>query len=148
MLRREEGGYEANKVRASCVHLIGFLALMVAGSAVAMPPRDASKHMKDPDKPSAVGVEAIRNSIAPGNAPGGAGLRVAPGVAPGPRMDNILTILVEFAGSDTLDGTLYTGPLHNQIDPPAPDDNVNYWIPDFNVSHLPAGLVRQGGGVK
>ena len=47
------------------------------------------------------------------------------------RFDNILTLLVEFAGTD---GTK-TGPLHNLIPKPAPTDTSRFWIPDFTPAH-------------
>ncbi len=47
----------------------------------------------------------------------------------------ILVLLVEFNGSDTYKGVTYTGPLHNQMPPPAPENNVDYWISDFNQQH-------------
>ena len=58
--------------------------------------------------------------------------------------DNIVTILVEFAGTDSG----HTGPLHNQIAPPAPGDNTSYWIPDFNRAHYQAMLFDQTPGAK
>jgi len=47
------------------------------------------------------------------------------------RFDNVLTLLVEFAGTD--DG--YTGPLHNEIPRPGSNDNSTFWIEDFNREH-------------
>lgn len=47
------------------------------------------------------------------------------------RFDNVLTLLVEFAGTD--DG--HTGPLHNELPPPAPEDNATFWVEDFNREH-------------
>ena len=47
----------------------------------------------------------------------------------------ILVVLVEFAGSDTDKGVTYTGPLHNTIPKPTPDNNVDYWRSDFTPQH-------------
>lgn len=47
----------------------------------------------------------------------------------------ILVILVEFAGTDTYRQATYSGPLHNQIPQPSPDNNVDYWAPDFSQQH-------------
>ncbi|MEM0343271.1 MAG: immune inhibitor A [Thermoplasmata archaeon] len=48
----------------------------------------------------------------------------------------ILVILVEFAGTDTYRSETFTGPLHNQIPQPAPENNVDYWAPDFSTEHF------------
>jgi immune inhibitor A len=47
----------------------------------------------------------------------------------------ILVILLEFAGSDTSKGVTYTGPLHNTIAQPPPENNVDYWMSDFTPAH-------------
>lgn len=47
------------------------------------------------------------------------------------RFDNVLTLLVEFAGSDG--GK--TGPLHNQIPQAAAAAAGSFWIPDFTPAH-------------
>jgi len=47
----------------------------------------------------------------------------------------ILVILLEFSGSDTNKGVTYTGPLHNTIPQPTPDNNVDYWMSDFTPDH-------------
>jgi immune inhibitor A len=47
----------------------------------------------------------------------------------------ILVILLEFAGSDTYKGVTYTGPMHNTIPQPSPDNNVDYWMSDFTQQH-------------
>lgn len=47
----------------------------------------------------------------------------------------ILVLLVEFAGSDTSKGVTYTGPMHNQIPAPTPENNVDYWTADFSTQH-------------
>ncbi|MCL6450182.1 MAG: immune inhibitor A [Acetobacteraceae bacterium] len=41
-----------------------------------------------------------------------------------PAVDRILVLLVEF-----------TDPEHNRIPQPAPDNNADYWVPDFNREH-------------
>lgn len=47
----------------------------------------------------------------------------------------ILVILLEFAGSDTYKGVTYTGPMHDTIPKPTPDNNVDYWMSDFSPAH-------------
>ncbi len=47
----------------------------------------------------------------------------------------ILVLLVEFAGTDCSKSGCVTGPLHNQVAPPGPDNNVDYWISDFSREH-------------
>ena len=47
----------------------------------------------------------------------------------------ILVILLEFAGSDTYKGVTYTGPMHNTIPQPSPDNNVDYWRSDFTPQY-------------
>lgn len=47
----------------------------------------------------------------------------------------ILVLLVEFAGTDVYKGVTYTGPTHNQIPQPAPENNVDYWVSDYNTQH-------------
>ena len=119
------------------------LALLLAASALAVPPLDGSEGAKDPDSPNPLAAKELQNRIAPGNVqPGGHGL-----AAP-PRLDHILTILVEFAGTDTIDGTTYTGPLHNEVPAPAPLDNTTYWIPDFTVDHYQQMLFGTTAGVR
>jgi len=120
------------------------LALMLAGSAFAVPPLDGSGGVKDPDRPNPLAVTELHRHVAPGTAQlNGAGRHAA-----GPRQDNILTILVEFAGTDTIDGTVYAGPLHNEIPAPAADDNTTYWIPDFTVDHYQQMLFGTAAGVR
>jgi len=52
------------------------------------------------------------------------------------RFDNVLTLLVEFAGTDyDEDQNPHTGPLHNELPPPAPGDNTTFWTADFNREH-------------
>jgi len=47
----------------------------------------------------------------------------------------ILVILLEFAGNDTYKGVTYTGPMHNTIPQPPPENNVDYWMSDFSPAH-------------
>jgi immune inhibitor A len=52
------------------------------------------------------------------------------------KLDNILILLVEFAGTDNSEDGSFTGPLHNAI--PEPDrkcNMVDYWTPDFSREH-------------
>jgi len=63
----------------------------------------------------------------------------ASGVAEPPAVTGtgkILVILVEFAGTDTYRSDTFTGPLHNQIPAPSPENNVDYWAPDFSTQHF------------
>jgi immune inhibitor A len=107
------------------------LALLLAGSAVAVSPPPGSPGPADPDKPNPVGVRELRRGIAPGDpAPARAGR-----AASAARQDRILTILVEFAGTDDVGGTTYSGPLHNQIPKPEAGDEFTYWVPDFSTAH-------------
>ena len=109
-----------------------------------MPSRDGTKGLKDPDKPNPLGVMDIQNHVAPGTT----SLSRSSLLTPGPRLDNILTILVEFAGPDTIDGDTYAGPLHNEIDQPSPDDNTSYWISDFTVDHYQQMLFGKSAGAR
>jgi len=123
--------------------LATILALLLAGSALAVPSLDGSAGAKDPDTPNPLGLKELQNHIAPGNVlPGGHGL-----AAP-PRLDHVLTILVEFAGTDTIDGTTYSGPLHNEIPAPVAGDNITYWIPDFNIAHYEEMLFGKAAAVR
>ena len=120
------------------------LALILAGSALAVAPLDGSGGAKDPDTPNPLAVTELQKHVAPGNAQlNGARQRTS-----GPKLDNILTILVEFAGTDTIDGTTYTGPLHNEIPAPAANNNIIYWIPDFTVDHYQQMLFGTAAGVR
>ena len=47
------------------------------------------------------------------------------------RFDNVVTLLVEFGGSDA--GQV--GPLHNELPQPPPWDNTSHWVADFNPGH-------------
>ena len=71
----------------------------------------------------------------------------------------ILVVLLEFSGSDTYKGVTYTGPMHNTIAAPSPENNVDYWRSDFSPAHyrellfggssgsLATYLREQSGGV-
>ena len=120
------------------------LALLLAASALAVPPLDGSGRGKDPDTPNPLAVKELQNHIPPGNAQPGGGH----GLAARPRLDHVLTILVEFAGTDTIDGTTYTGPLHNEIPAPVAEDNTTYWIPDFNVAHYQTMLFGEAAAAR
>ncbi len=58
----------------------------------------------------------------------------------------ILVILLEFAGSDTYKGVTYTGPLHNTIPQPPPENNVDYWMSDFAPAHYQELLFGKKSG--
>ena len=120
------------------------LAALLAASALAVSPLDGSGGVKDPDVPNPLAVKELQNHIAPGSAQPNAAGRLARR----PRLDHVLTILVEFAGTDSIDGTTYTGPLHNQIPRPAPPDNITYWISDFSVGHYQKMLFGKAAGVR
>ena len=63
------------------------LALLLAASALAVPPLDGSGGARDPDTPNPLAVKELRNHIAPGNAQpgGGAWVRRAPQTGPRPH---------------------------------------------------------------
>ncbi len=111
-----------------------FAALVVwltaASGALAVAPLDGPG--TDRDVPDPLAVKRLTAGIMPG-VPVTAAARAGHTVAL--RRDKVLTILVEFAGTDVVDGVSYTGPLHNQIPRPAADDNVTYWVPDFSTAH-------------
>ena len=44
------------------------------------------------------------------------------------QVDKVLVLLVEFSDEAG-------GPLHNQLPPLDPGDNLNYWVADFNAQH-------------
>lgn len=56
---------------------------------------------------------------------------------------NVLVILVEFG-----DDEYGSGPRHNEIAPPGPDDNTSFWISDFNREHYQQMLFSRRYGVK
>jgi len=61
------------------------------------------------------------------------------------RIDHILILLVEFAGTDDSS----TGPLHNAI--PQPDRKINlvdYWTPDFSEVHYEHMLFDRASGAR
>lgn len=60
------------------------------------------------------------------------------------RFDNVLTLLVEFNGTDNG----YIGPLHNEIQPPSPDDNTKLWVEDFNPDHYKTMLFDMSPGAR
>jgi immune inhibitor A len=60
------------------------------------------------------------------------------------RFDNVLTLLVEFAGT----GGGKTGPLHNQIAKPPATETSQFWIPDFNPAHYQTMLFDRKPGAR
>ncbi len=105
--------------------------LCAAGDALAVaPPGGAGGG--DRDKPDPYAVRQLRHGIMPGVSVAGASRA---GRAAGLRLDKVLTILVEFAGTDSVGGASYTGPLHNRIPAPSPGDNTTYWVADFSPQH-------------
>jgi immune inhibitor A len=120
------------------------LVLIAPALAAAVPPPPGSPVSADPDKPNPVGVRDVREGIAPGDpAPGRPG-RSAAAV----RLDRILTVLVEFAGTDNVGETTYSGPLHNQIPEPDAGDDFTYWIPDFSAAHYREMLFGTAPGAR
>ena len=113
------------------------LVLILAGSALAVAPKDGSKPYKDPDQVNARAAAALQRYESKGGPlPPYGGDRDPFGGDP--QIDQVLTILVEFAdGPEKVvdDPASWYGPQHNQIPAPGPQDNTTYWIPDFSVSH-------------
>lgn len=65
------------------------------------------------------------------------------------RYDTILTLLVEFAGTDyDAAGNAHTGPLHNEIEQPAADNNSDFWVEDFSTAHYQRMLFNKAPGAK
>ncbi len=87
-------------------------------------------YLSEKVKNSWVNPEAAKD-VAEREAAGSAGEEIQPVTGTG----KILVLLVEFAGSDTYKGVTYTGPMHNQIPAPTPDNNVDYWTADFGTQH-------------
>jgi immune inhibitor A len=88
--------------------------------------------MSDKVKNSWVNPFAAKD-VAEREAAGGGGSVSEPPAVSG--VGKILVVLVEFAGSDTNKGVTYTGPMHNAITQPAPENNVDYWMSDFAPDH-------------
>ena len=68
--------------------------------------------------------------------------QVIPGSEPGPyegevALDKILLILVEFSD-----------PAHNAMPKPGPENNIDYWVPDFNTAHYQDMLFGKAPGAK
>jgi len=121
----------ARRVRGPLLFLaVLAVSLMTAAGALAVSPPDGAGG--DPDRPDPAAVKRLRAGIMPGVPVAGS---AHAGGVPGLRIDKVLTILVEFAGTDTVAGATYTGPLHNAIPEPPADDNVTYWLPDFSPQH-------------
>ena len=132
-------------VRGHCRPLL-FLAVLAVplwaagGVAAVSPPFGGGA---DPDAPDPAAVKQLRAGVMPGvPVAGSAHARRAPGL----RLDKVLTILVEFAGTDTVAGVTYSGPLHDEIPQPPADDNVTYWIPDFSPGSYRALLYDPAPG--
>jgi hypothetical protein len=116
------------------------LILAMCGSSLAVPALFSDGKTKDPDKPNPIAMKTLRNDLNPG--------LWAAGVDVVPKVDNILTILVEFAGSGDMPGHNDVGPLHNTIEAPAKGDNTSYWIPDFSPAHYVDMLFSSAAGAK
>ena len=120
------------------------LTLLLAGSALAVPPLRGSGGFGAADKPNPIAAAQLRQGVAPGS-PGAGGAGRAAGAT---RTDKILTVLVEFAGTDDIAGITYSGPLHNQIAKPVADDNTTYWVPDFSAAHYKEMLFATSAGAR
>ena len=64
------------------------------------------------------------------------------------RFDNLVTLLVEFAGNDESADGLEAGPFHNDIEQPAPWDNTTFWVADFNTAHYQDMLFDMNPGAR
>ena len=120
------------------------LALLLAGSALAVPTTTGPGGFGAADKPNPIAAEQLRQGVAPGSPRAGGAGRAAGAT----RADKILTVLVEFAGTDDIAGITYSGPLHNQIAKPVADDNTTYWIPDFSAAHYKEMLFGTSVGAR
>lgn len=110
---------------------VALALLCAAADALAVaPPGGAGAG--DRDKPDPFAVRQLRRGIMPG-VPVAGSSRAAR--AAGLRLDKVLTVLVEFAGTDVVDGASYTGPLHNRIPAPVTADNTTFWTADFSPQH-------------
>ncbi|GAB4246476.1 MAG: immune inhibitor A [Thermoleophilia bacterium] len=123
-------------ILGAVVFLAVLVALAFAVPAGAVPARDGKGLPRDPDKPNPLAYKALMKAEKQGNPvfhhrhrqKGGLGVADV-------ATDRVLTILVEFAGDDVVDGRFTSGPLHNQLPKPAAGDNTNFWVPDFNPAH-------------
>ncbi len=136
-------------LRRAGVSLLALVALTIAllgtaGAALAVAPPGGAGGA-DRDKPDPSAVRDLRRGVMPGEPVAGASRA---GRTAGLRLDKVLTILVEFAGTDTVEGVSYTGPLHNQIPAPAADDNTTYWIADFSPAHYRDMLFGTAAGAR
>jgi immune inhibitor A len=89
----------------------------------------ARKSRGNNDKPNPIAARGLKTKADGGSASGGA--VAAASAVPD---DNVLVLLVEFAGSDAGGA----GPLHNEIADPTiadPADNTSFWIPNFSPGH-------------
>jgi M6 family metalloprotease-like protein len=121
------------------------LLLSAAGAARAVGPAPGGGGLADPDKPNPVAARQLRHGVMPG-VPVKAGRRA--GSRTSLRVDKVLTVLVEFAGTDTVGGATYAGPLHDQIPAPAADDNTTYWVADFSPDHYRQMLYGSSPGMR
>ena len=127
---------------AASVIFVGLgVSLIAASGALAVAPLDGRG--TDRDEPDPAAVKRLAAGVMPGVPVAGA---AHAGRAATLRRDKVLTVLVEFAGTDIVDGVTYTGPLHNEIPRPEPDDNVTYWVPDFSPAHYREMLYDQTPG--
>ena len=89
----------------------------------------ARKARSNNDKPNPIAARGLK-----AKADGGSAAEGAVSAASAVPDDNVLVLLVEFAGSDAGGA----GPLHNQIPDPKlvdPADNTSYWVADFSPEH-------------
>ncbi len=114
------------------------------------------KLAKGNDRPNPLGAAAIRTGEASGKPQNNHGRVMRPN---NQRFDNVLTVLIEFAGSDTYEvpcaggveppcTVTATGPLHNEMAAPAADDNTTYWVPDFGREHYQKMLFSRAPGAR
>lgn len=96
---------------------------------------------KGEDRGNSVAAVLLKRGEASGNPNNNHGRVVRPN---NKRFDNVLTLLVEFKGTD--DG--HTGPLHNEIKPPAPDENAKLWVEDFNPDYYKTMLFDMSPGAR
>ena len=143
---------------ATVVATLGFAATAVPGPASAQPgPTTPSTGAVEPqtradNRPDHLSVKqtaqrrAAVDALVAGKAElAGKGenrtIELANGVNvdyPATQTAQLLTFLVQFGDDDSNpafpDNT--AGPMHNDIDEPAPVDNSTYWLPDFNRQHF------------
>lgn len=57
--------------------------------------------------------------------------------------EKLLVLLAEFG--DDEDSSYGTGPLHNSIQKPLPENNADFWVSDFSKDHYKGMLFTEGG---